>query len=79
MEVIDGIRSVVMVLVVDEAEALALALLVPLDEAGRDGAELSKEGLELLVGRLGVEVLDVDVGELLLGLVELSLALLESS
>lgn len=62
--------------VVDETETTALAILVTAQSGRGDFTELLEEGTELLVGDLGVNVLDVDVGEVGLHLLELALAVL---
>ena len=62
--------------VVDETETTALAILVTAQGGRGDFTELLEEGTELLVGDLGVNVLDVDVGEVGLHLLELALAVL---
>lgn len=76
VKLIDGALGILVVLKVDETEALGATALIGGDDARSDGAELGEEGLNLLLGELGVEVLDVDVGELGLHLLNLGLALL---
>lgn len=61
---------------VDKTETTALALLVASERRGSNVAVLLKELAELVIGSLGVDVLDVDVGEVGLHLVKLTLAVL---
>ena len=75
----EGINSLLCLLVglkVDEAETLALALVIDLDDSGRDVAKLLEEFDEIVLSNVGIEVLDVDVGEVGADLVKLGLALL---
>ena len=76
MKAVNGPLGLIMIFEVDETEALAPALLISLNDGGGDVTELLEELGEFLEGGLGVEVLDVDVGELSTDLVELGLALL---
>ena len=76
MESVDGLGSLLVVLEVDEAKALAAALIVNLDDSGSNGTELLEKLDEVLLGDVGIEVLDVDVGEIGANLLELRLTLL---
>ena len=76
MEAVDSLLGLLVSFEVDETEALALALLIGLDDSRGDGAELLEELREVVVGDFRVKVLDVDVGELSTDLLELGLTLL---
>ena len=76
VELIDGALGILVVFEVDETEALGATVLIGGDDAGSDGAKLGEESLDLLLGDLGIQVLDVDVGEVGLHLLDLGLTLL---
>ena len=76
VEVIDSGGSIDVVLEVDESKALALSLSIDLEDGGGDRSKLGEQLLELLLGDLSIQVLDVDVGELFLLLVDFGHAFL---
>ncbi len=76
MKSVDSLLRLFVVNEVDEPEAPALALFINGKQGRGDTAKLVEELLELLLGGLRVQVLDVEVGELRLHLVKLGLALL---
>lgn len=61
---------------VDEAEATVLTAVITSKSSRRDGSVLGEEFSKLLVADVGINVLDVDVGEVCLHLVELGLSVL---
>lgn len=73
---VNGNLSRIVALEVDEAEALAVALFITLDNRRRDRTELAEQLVELVIRHLGVEVFHVDVCELRFLLGDLSLTLL---
>ena len=77
VQLLDGLVGVLVVDVVDETEAAALASLVVVSQGGGgDVAVLLEQHAELVVGGLELNVLDVDVGEVGLHLLELAHAVL---
>jgi len=59
---LNGLKSILVAVEVDEAEAAAGALLVTHHDSARDSAVLGEELLELSVRDVGIKVLHVDVG-----------------
>lgn len=77
VEGLDGLCRLIVVFEVDETKALILAIVVGLDDSGGDSAECLKHLCELLVGDIGVNVLDIEIGVLRTNLLELGLPLLQ--
>lgn len=73
---VDGFGGLLMVFEVNETEALALALLIGLDDGRRDGTELREKLDELILSDLEIEVLHVKVGEVSTHLLKLGLTFL---
>ena len=67
---IDSLRSIEVVLKVDETKAFALSLRIDLEDSGGDWSEIGEHLPEFFLRDLSVQVLDVDVGELFLLLVD---------
>jgi hypothetical protein len=76
VEGVDGRAGILVVVIVDESETLALSLMVGLKYGGCDRPVLLEEFVELLLGNLWIKVLHVDVCKLFFLLVELSEAFL---
>ena len=76
MELINGLGGILVSGEVNETEATALALVVVSERSGGDISVLLEQDAELVVGDAGVDVLDIDVGEVGLHLLELAHAVL---
>ena len=76
VERIDSCGSINVVLEIDESKSFALSIGINLKDSGGDRSKLGEHLPELFLRDLGVQVLDVDVGELFLLLVNFGHAFL---
>jgi hypothetical protein len=76
VELLDGLGGGLVLSEVNESESASTSVLRTGKGGGGDGSVLGEEVVKLIVGDLGVNVLDVDVGEVGLHLVELGLTVL---
>jgi hypothetical protein len=76
MKLIDGLLSFFVLLVVDKTKAFALAFLVDGNKGRSNPTKTGEELFKLLLGNLGIDVLDIEVGEVSFHLVQLGLTLL---
>jgi hypothetical protein len=79
VELFDSLLSIVVVLVVDESEALVLALLVASEHDRGNGAVFGHEVTKCFFGDVLGNILDKEIRELSLHLIDLGLTLLDKS